>query len=821
MWRDCFRLLRSERDPQMPNIPVALTGLRKYPPSATLPDKKEITIAFNAALDFRPFLSELSKQTSLLDLILTQYTDDIPSKVLCDKAMPGNFCRGKVQCLGSCKVADLCKVCRTDGVVGVMPRVERHPLLEKTAFGKINQNMTFTSYTNTGGQTKEKKPAVMALLYRIDSTPEQFLDHFIEISRDYASHMATVISQKHGKKEAFQNLRLNTLMYSMDYSENMKYSMRCREIQSAYWTSDSVTIMTGNATFLNFEAWNKPCISLEEGDEVSVIQDVTDGGGSVYRYGVVAKDQSGNSHVLVDHPQWGDDLPCQKMYHPDRLHSRVLVDYPIIVITDDKQHDTFLSRHIVEAHIVGEKGWIHDPEVEKLEPGLAQRITNFEIWSDGAGAHFKQCGTIHALCFLLFGLAIWSFNAPGHGKDKVDGFGGIIKSRVCAYLSAHDIHVGSAKELYDIIVELFDGKEARDRYDADKTILIKRWCIRYVSVADVARPVAKDAVGKAAAVKAIKAVESDLQKVSKAIEKIEVKLQKAMKPATLLDLEGQLHVAVTSRDDLIDRADELTLAAEQKEEDATETEDAKRFTDLKAFHGAGVRSIFAFDFIHPSGLVVRMNNCHCAFCARGFRPDGFWTVPKGCLLQEGTAYVVCERKDEQWQQDKAARLLAMANRLKGGIKVGDLVALGRPATDDGKFSKFQGDKYNSKFPAAVFDAFVIVHIYDINDDDEDEDEGEKETFHCVAYTRREDSMVYVEGDQWFTSSGNDLRVNFGNIDDFPSFKEPRGGMEVEEIEGEEVPLTVNDTCITLSVSHVEQILVACYSGDKIQIAGSG
>jgi uncharacterized protein YcgL (UPF0745 family) len=207
-----------------------------------------------------------------------------------------------------------------------------------------------------------------------------------------------------------------------------------------------------------------------------------------------------------------------------------------------------------------------------------------------------------------------------------------------------------------------------------------------------------------------------------------------------------------------------------------------------------------------------MNNCHCAFCARGFRPDGFWTIPKGCLLKEGTAYVVCERKDEQWQQDKAARLLAMSNRLKGGIKLGDLVAFGRPATDDGKFSKFQGDKYNSKFPSAVFDAFTIaqiVHIIPADDYDEDMDEDEQERFMCVALTRRADSMVYVEEQDCFSSSGNNLRVNFGNMDDF-SYTEPRVVMEVEENDVRELS---DDTCVRLSVAQVEQIVVACYSGD--------
>ena len=76
--------------------------------------------------------------------------------------------------------------------------------------------------------------------------------------------------------------------------------------------------------------------------------DPGDEGGVVYRYGVVAEDQVAGGSVVVDHPHWGEELPCQRTYAPELLHKRLLVDAPVIVLSDDKQHDTFLSRHIVE-----------------------------------------------------------------------------------------------------------------------------------------------------------------------------------------------------------------------------------------------------------------------------------------------------------------------------------------------------------------------------------------------------------------------------------------------------------------------------------------
>jgi hypothetical protein len=56
-------------------------------------------------------------------------------------------------------------------------------------------------------------------------------------------------------------------------------------------------------------------------------------------------------------------------------------------------------------------------------------------------------------------------------------------------------------------------------------------------------------------------------------------------------LEKAYAAAVVARDALINHEDELSLAPEKREEEATETKDAKRFDDLQAFQGAGVQSI--------------------------------------------------------------------------------------------------------------------------------------------------------------------------------------------------------------------------------------
>jgi hypothetical protein len=91
-------------------------------------------------------------------------------------------------------------------------------------------------------------------------------------------------------------------------------------------------------------------------------------------------------------------------------------------------------------------------------------------------------------------------------------------------------------------------------------------------------------------------------------------------------------------------ADERAVADAKRR---AEEESSKRFTDLKAFEGVGVRELFDYSFVHPSGIRVQRFACNCPFCIRGYRPDGFWTSTKGCLMGEPTNLIICERTDKQ------------------------------------------------------------------------------------------------------------------------------------------------------------------------------
>ena len=104
----------------------------------------------------------------------------------------------------------------------------------------------------------------------------------------------------------------------------------------------------------------------------------------------------------------------------------------------------------------------------------------------------------------------WTFGCPGHGKGTWDGLGGIIKDKTghcgilpCAntlfyhsatkgrdYLKAEDMFVLSAKEVFDIIYELFASVEAQARFDAHPSIKVKEWKILWLPDSVINRPLA-------------------------------------------------------------------------------------------------------------------------------------------------------------------------------------------------------------------------------------------------------------------------------------------------------------------------------------------
>ena len=459
---------------------------------------------------------------------------------------------------------------------------------------------------------------------------------------------------------------------------------------------------------------------------------------------------------------------------------------------------------------MGRDGWLYDPTVEEQEPGLADRITDVKIWSDGAGQHHKQCGTLHAASVFLYSRGSWSFSAPGHGKQKVDGFGGVVKNRTANYLRATNKHIGNAHELYEVVHELFAGDAAVARYNADDSITIKAWTISYIDESTVQRPAARDPAGKKKAAQDIKAAEAEVNKVTTAINKAQTKLEKVAKEDTRNKLTEELTRLQANRDALVEKVEDLNAKAEEAAEASLEQEDAGRIGSIKAFHGSGVRGLFEFRFLHPGGLSVSINSCHCSFCARLDFRNGFWRPPFGCLQQEDTEYVVFERLDEEWMMGKLGHLMALADHLWNGLQAGDIVALGRSEMDDTSYYQFTGRPFDPKFPPAVFEAFTIVRVVRIVDQNAKQFEG-------VMYEQFEGSLTYCEDiGARFVFGYDQLRLNFGTtLESFNVLRYVYDDEEEDVAEAGETKEADYDCCVKLTNEQVREIIMAVYLGDNV------
>ena len=240
--------------------------------------------------------------------------------------------------------------------------------------------------------------------------------------------------------------------------------------------------------YLCIESWNRPPVALKRGQSVSIIKKTNDGGGDVYVYGEVDEDQaSTGGFISVRHPT----MVTAENHLPENVRVREVVSVPLIVVSDSKLHDTYFVRYFLSETLLGETGWLN---TQTRELGLADRIRTLHICSDGAAAHFKQRGSLH----YITGLSVtskynmtWTFGCAGHGKGTWDGLGGILKNKTGHYLKAEDIFVSSAKEIYDIIYELFASVKAQARFDANPSIKIKEWKILWLPDSVIDRPPAQ------------------------------------------------------------------------------------------------------------------------------------------------------------------------------------------------------------------------------------------------------------------------------------------------------------------------------------------
>jgi hypothetical protein len=371
-------------------------------------------------------------------------------------------------------------------------------------------------------------------------------------------------------------------------------------------------------------------------------------GGDVYVYGEVDVDQAlSGGFVSVRHPT----MVNAESYLPENVRVRDVISVPLIVISDSKLHDTYFVRYFLSETLLGETGWL---STQTREPGLSERIRTLHIYSDGAAAHFKQRGSLHyitGLSSISHLNMTWTFGCPGHGKGTWDGLGGIIKNKTGHHLKAEDKFVSSAKEVFNIIYELFASDKAQARFDANPSIKIKEWKILWLPDSFIIRP--------------------------PALPKKNTKTKKRK------DKEGN-EVEEAGDDD--------------------EVGEKNIFSPLKAFHNVGTRGIFYYKAEHRDGFSVRLSACHCCYCMRDYHADGMGTIPTGCLSKEGYQYLICQRLDEEWKLEKESLMARVSSNLMGLVKEGNIVAMSSSTLMQGSSNSIY----------ASFDIGRIAHVNDDN-----------------------------------------------------------------------------------------------------------
>ena len=551
--------------------------------------------------------------------------DDIVASVLCRSAMPSGDHIGKPACYGECKKESVCSSCFRP--MGLMRRLYRKLEIEsdvETGGWTPMDSMLYTTYSNKKGEESSQ----MSLLYEVKVHPSKFMDHFSEKPAEYCKHVAKLRRQKHAHKEQDRNFLPDALTVDRDFSQNFVYTDRIHAIQSIHWNRSSTTIFVAVVRYLCYESWNRPPIESKKGQSVSIVKDTDDGGGRVYVYGEVEIDQALNSEsICVRHPT----MMNTENYACENVRVREVVSVPHIVISDSKLHDTYFVRYFLTEILLGERGWLY---TQTRESGLGERIKTLHICSDGAAAHFKQKGSLHYITGLSVTSALnmtWTFGCPGHGKGTWDGLGGIVKNKTGHYLKAEDKFVSSAKEVFDIIYDLFASSKAQARFDANPSIKIKEWKI--LSLPDsIIRP-----TGPA---------------------KRNAKEKKGKKKE------------------------------EEEEGNNDESGEMNNIGPLKAFHNVGTRGIFYYRAEHRDGFSVRLSACHCCYCIRDYHADGMGSLPSGCLSEEGYQYLICQRLDEEWKLENELLMTRVSDRLEGRIMEGSIVAIGYTAMVQGSRTAF-------------------------------------------------------------------------------------------------------------------------------------
>lgn len=95
--------------------------------------------------------------------------------------------------------------------------------------------------------------------------------------------------------------------------------------------------------------------------------------------------------------------------------------------------------------------------IDNLRAAMPGELTDLDIFSDGAGQHFKQKYMFLFISSLLESKGIrihWHFFATSHGKGAVDGIGGTVKRTVFSGVKSRRYHITNAEEYASCAKEL-------------------------------------------------------------------------------------------------------------------------------------------------------------------------------------------------------------------------------------------------------------------------------------------------------------------------------------------------------------------------------